>query len=406
MKKSVKNRNFVRVLTNIILLTMKITKLFKAFFESEKLGGLVLIICTLLSLLLANSAFGESYHHFWLTEFAGQSIEYWINDGLMTIFFLLIGLELEREIYQGELSNIKDALLPIFAAIGGMLIPAAIFLFFNFGTATQSGAGIPMATDIAFALGVLSLLGNRVPLSLKIFLTALAVIDDLGAILIIAIFYTKTLLWTNLFIALGMFVFLYVLGKYFKVKNLIPYLIGGVIMWYFMLNSGVHATITGVLLAFAIPFGNGGEKSTSYILQHFLHKPVAFIILPIFALANTAIVMSGNISEILTENYSLGIALGLIIGKPLGIFLITFIAVKVGLCKLPSDLNWKSVLGVGFLGGIGFTMSIFITLLAFDNETVINNAKFIILLSSLVAGVLGFVFLKATLKDSHIEVEA
>jgi len=382
---------------------MKLTKLFKAFFESEKLGGLVLILCTLISLLLANSGFGESYHHFWLTEFAGQSIEYWINDGLMTIFFLLIGLELEREIYQGELSNIKDALLPIFAAVGGMFVPAALFLFFNFRTETQSGAGIPMATDIAFALGVLSLLGNKVPTSLKIFLTALAVIDDLGAILIIAIFYTKTLLWTNLFIALGMFVFLYVLGKYFKVKNLIPYLIGGVIMWYFMLNSGVHATITGVLLAFAIPFGNGGEKSTSYILQHFLHKPVAFIILPIFALANTAIVMSGDISEILTANYSLGIALGLIIGKPLGIFLITFIAVKVGICQLPSDLNWKSVLGVGFLGGIGFTMSIFITLLAFDNEIVINNAKLIILLSSLMAGVLGFVFLKATLKDSHIE---
>ena len=385
---------------------MIITKLFKAFFESEKLGGLVLIICTLLSLLLANSAFGASYHHFWLTEFAGQPLEYWINDGLMTIFFLLIGLELEREIYQGELSNIKDALLPIFAAIGGMFIPAVIFLFFNFGSETQSGAGIPMATDIAFALGILSLLGHKVPVSLKIFLTAHDVINDLGAILVIAIFYTKTLLWTNLFIALGMFVFLYVLGKYFKVKNLIPYLIGGVIMWYFMLNSGVHATITGVLLAFAIPFGNGGEKSTSYILQHFLHKPVAFIILPIFALANTAIVMSGNISEILTENYSLGIAFGLIIGKPLGIFFITFITVKMGLCKLPSDINWKSVLGVGFLGGIGFTMSIFITLLAFDNEDVINNAKLIILLSSLVAGVLGFVFLKATLKDSHTEVEA
>jgi NhaA family Na+:H+ antiporter len=384
---------------------MKLTQLFRDFFESEKVGGLVLILCTLVSLVLANSAFGETYHHFWLTEFAGQSIEYWINDGLMTLFFLLIGLELEREIYQGELSNIKDALLPIFAAIGGMLLPAAIFLFFNFGTKTQSGAGIPMATDIAFALGVLSLLGNKVPTSLKIFLTALAVIDDLGAILIIAIFYTKTLLWTNLFLALGIFVFLYVLGKYFKVKNLIPYLIGGVFMWYFMLNSGVHATITGVLLAFAIPFGNGGEKSTSYILQHFLHKPVAFIILPVFALANTAIIMSGNISEILTENYSLGIALGLIIGKPLGIFLITFIAVKVGLCKLPSDLNWKSVLGVGFLGGIGFTMSIFITILAFDSETVINNAKFIILLSSLTAGILGFLFLKTTLKDSHLEVE-
>lgn len=382
---------------------MQLTKLFKDFFESEKLGGLVLIVCTIVSLLLANSSFGESYHHFWMTEFSGHSIEHWINDGLMTIFFLLIGLELEREIYQGELSNFKDALLPIFAAIGGMLVPAAIFIFFNFGTETQSGAGIPMATDIAFALGILSLLGNKVPTSLKVFLTALAVIDDLGAILIIAIFYTKTLLWTNLFIALGMFVFLYVLGKYFKVKSLIPYLVGGVIMWYFMLNSGVHATITGVLLAFAIPFGKGGHKSTSYILQHFLHKPVAFIILPVFALANTAIVMSGDVSQILTENYSLGIALGLIVGKPLGIFLITFIAVKVGICKLPSDLNWKSVLGVGFLGGIGFTMSIFITLLAFDNETVINNAKFIILLSSLIAGVLGFVFLKATLKDSHVE---
>lgn len=385
---------------------MKLSQLFKDFFESEKLSGLVLILCTIISLGLANSAFGESYHHFWLTKFAGQSIEYWINDGLMTIFFLLIGLELEREIYQGELSNVKDALLPIFAAIGGMFVPAAIFLFFNFGTETQSGAGIPMATDIAFALGILSLLGNRVPTSLKIFLTALAVIDDLGAILIIAIFYTKTLLWTNLFIAIGMFVSLYVLGKYFKVKNLIPYLIGGVIMWYFMLNSGVHATITGVLLAFAIPFGNGGDKSTSYILQHFLHKPVAFIILPIFALANTAIVMSGSISEILTENYSLGIALGLIVGKPLGIFLITFIAVQVGFCKLPTDINWKSVLGVGFLGGIGFTMSIFITLLAFEQDTVINNAKFIILLSSLMAGILGFLFLKATLKNSSTEVDA
>ncbi len=384
---------------------MKLTQLFKDFFESEKLGGLVLILCTVVSLLLANSAFGESYHHFWMTEFFGHSIEHWINDGLMTIFFLLIGLELEREIYQGELSNFKDALLPIFAAIGGMFIPAALFLLFNFGTETQSGAGIPMATDIAFALGILSLLGNKVPTALKVFLTALAVIDDLGAILIIAIFYTKTLLWTNLFIALGMFVFLYVLGKYFKVKNLIPYLIGGVIMWYFMLNSGVHATITGVLLAFAIPFGKGGKKSTSYILQHFLHKPVAFIILPIFALANTAIVMSGDISQVLTENYSLGIALGLIVGKPIGIFALTFIAVKVGLCKLPNGINWKSVLGVGFLGGIGFTMSIFITLLAFDNESVINNAKFIILLSSLIAGVLGFVFLKATLEDSHVEVE-
>ena len=257
-----------------------------------------------------------------------------------------------------------------------------------------------MATDIAFAIGILSLLGNRVPLSLKIFLTALAVIDDLGAILIIAIFYTKTIVWGNLAIALGIFMLLYVLGKYFKVKNLLPYLIGGVIMWYFMLHSGVHATITGVLLAFAIPFGNGGNKSTSYILQHVLHKPVAFIILPIFALANTAILINGNIAEVVTENYSLGVALGLVVGKPLGIFILTFLVVKLGWCQLPNDMNWKSVLGVGFLGGIGFTMSIFITLLAFDNTIIINNTKLIIVLSSLLAGVIGFLFLKITLKPN------
>ena len=383
---------------------MKATTLFKDFFNSEKAGGLVLIACTILSLLLANSNFGTSYHDFFQTQFAGHSFEHWINDGLMTIFFLLIGLELEREIYQGELSNIKDALLPIFGALGGMLIPAGIFLLFNFGTATQSGAGIPMATDIAFALGILSLLGNRVPTSLKIFLTALAVIDDLGAIIIIAIFYTKTLLWTNLCIALGIFALLLVFNR-MKVRNLIPYLIGGVAMWYFMLHSGVHATITGVLLAFAVPFGNGGEKSTSFILQHFLHKPVAFIILPIFALANTAIVFSSDISQTLTENNSLGIALGLIVGKPLGIFIFTFLAVTFGLCKLPTDLNWKSIFGVGLLAGIGFTMSIFVTLLAFDNETIINNSKLIILISSLIAGLLGFFVLNGILNKTYIDDE-
>ena len=376
---------------------MRATKLFKEFFDSEKAGGLVLIACTILSLILANSNFGADYHDFFQTKFAGHSFEHWINDGLMTIFFLLIGLELEREIYQGELSNIKDALLPIFGALGGMFVPAGIFLLFNYGTTTQSGAGIPMATDIAFALGILSLLGNRVPTSLKVFLTALAVIDDLGAIIVIAIFYTKTLLWTNLFIALGIFTLLLVFNR-MKIRNLIPYLIGGIAMWYFMLHSGVHATITGVLLAFAIPFGNGDEKSTSYILQHFLHKPVAFIILPIFALANTAIFFSGDISQTLIENNSLGIALGLIVGKPLGIFLLTFLAVTLGLCKLPTDLNWKAIFGVGLLAGIGFTMSIFVTLLAFDNEIIINNSKLVILISSLTAGILGFLTLRMTLK--------
>lgn len=376
---------------------MKITKLFNEFFNSEKVGGLILIACTIISLLIANSTLGSDYHHFWQTKLVGQNLEYWINDGLMTIFFLLIGLELEREIYLGELSKIKDALLPIFGALGGMIVPAGLFLLFNFGTATQSGAGIPMATDIAFALGILSLLGNRVPTSLKVFLTALAVIDDLGAIIIIAIFYTKTLIWTNLLISLSIFAVLIILNR-LKVRNLIPYIIGGIGMWYFMLHSGVHATITGVLLAFAIPFGKGDNKSTSYILQHFLHKPVAFIILPVFALANTAIILSGDIGHTLTQNYSLGIALGLIVGKPLGIFCLSFLAVKFGICKLPTDLNWKAIFGVGLLGGIGFTMSIFITLLAFDNDTTINNAKLIILLSSLVAGILGFLSLKLTLQ--------
>ena len=372
-------------------------KLFKEFFESEKTGGLILMGCTLISLILANSFFSDNYLHFWHTNFLGQSIEYWINDGLMVIFFLLIGLELEREVYQGELSNIKNALLPIFGAIGGMLVPAALYLLFNYGTSTQSGAGIPMATDIAFALGILSLLGNKVPTSLKVFLTALAVIDDLGAILVIALFYTKTLLWTNLLISLGIFAFLLVLNR-LKVKNLIPYLIGGVVMWYFMLNSGVHATITGVLLAFAIPFGDGSKKSTSIVLQQFLHKPVAFIILPLFALANTAIIFSSDMGAILTQHYSIGIALGLIVGKPIGIFTLSLLAVKLGICKLPRDLQWKSIFAVGFLGGIGFTMSIFVTLLAFEDVTVINNAKFIILLSSLIAGTIGFISLKYTLK--------
>lgn len=381
---------------------MKLTKLFAEFFENEKISGLLLIICTLISLFIANSSLGTGYQHFWHIDFAGHQIEFWINDGLMAIFFLLIGLELEREIYIGELSDFKSASLPIFAALGGMAVPAGLYLAFNFGTKTQSGAGIPMATDIAFALAILSLLGNKVPTSLKVFLTALAVIDDLGAILVIALFYTQELQFANLFIALSFFGLLLLLNR-MKVRNLIPYLLGGVVMWYFMLQSGIHATVTGVLLAFAIPFGNGGEKSTSYILQHFLHKPVSFLILPLFALANTAIVIGSNIGETVSQHYSMGIALGLIAGKPLGILLFSFLAVSFGLCKLPEDLNWKAILGVGFLGGIGFTMSIFITLLAFENQEFINNAKFVILLSSLIAGTIGFLFLKLSLKKEVVE---
>lgn len=376
---------------------MKLTKLFTEFFESEKAGGIILIFVTAISLALANSTWQTSYINFWNIDLGGHSIVHWINDGLMTIFFLLIGLELEREIYKGELSNIKNASLPIFGAIGGMLIPAGLFLALNSGTDTQSGAGIPMATDIAFAIGILSLLGKRVPTTLKIFLTALAVIDDLGAIIIIAIFYTNSIALVNLFVALGIFFCLLTFNR-LKVRNLIPYLIGGIAMWYFMLNSGVHATITGVLLAFAIPFSDGGEKSPSYILQHFLHKPVAFFILPLFALANTCIAVSDNWYTGLGQMNSLGIMAGLVIGKPLGIWFFSFIGVGLGLCTLPTDLNWKNIIGAGFLGGIGFTMSIFITLLAYDNVVIINNSKIAIIIASLIAGTIGFIFLKLTLK--------
>ena len=379
---------------------MKKTKLFHDFFESEKAGGFILIICTIVSLLVANSVWSESYMHLWHSQIGNQSIEYWINDGLMTIFFLLIGLELEREVYVGELSNFKNALLPISAALGGMIVPAGLYLILNYGTVTQSGAGIPMATDIAFALGILSLLGNSVPVSLKVFLTALAVIDDLGAILIIAIFYTKDLIWSNLAIALGIFAFLLVLNR-LKIRNLIPYLIGGIVMWYFMLNSGVHATITGVLLAFAIPFGNGDEKSSSFILQHFLHIPVAFIILPLFALANTAIILKSDWQFMLSHHYTIGIVLGLLVGKPIGIWLFSYLSVKFKISELPTDLNWKSILGVSFLGGIGFTMSIFITLLAFSDGEHIDNSKIMILISSLIAGIIGLIFLKSTIKNSN-----
>ncbi len=376
---------------------MKATRLFTQFFESEKTGGLVLVFVTIVSLVLANSALQTQYIAFWQHPVGTHSIVDWINDGLMAIFFLLIGLELEREIYHGELSKIKSATLPLFGALGGMLIPAGIYLFFNYGTPTQSGAGIPMATDIAFAVGILSLLGKKVPTSLKVFLTALAVIDDLGAIIVIAVFYTKSISLLNLGMALGIWILLLIFNR-FKIKSLVIYLIGGIVMWYFMMQSGVHATITGVLLAFAIPFDNGNKKSVSYKLQHFLHKPVAFIILPLFALANTCIALGSDFKSSLTHPNSLGIILGLTFGKPLGIWLFSFIGVGFGWCILPNDLKWKNILGAGFLGGIGFTMSIFITLLAFDNDSTINDSKIAILLASLIAGMIGYIVLKLTLK--------
>lgn len=382
---------------------MRASHLYKEFFESEKAGGIILVFATAVSLILANSYFQISYVNFWEIDIAGHSFTHWINDGLMAIFFLLIGLELEREIYVGELSNFKKASLPFFAAVGGMLIPVIIYFAFNMNSGTLDGAGIPMATDIAFAIGVLSLLGSKVPTSLKVFLTALAVIDDLGAIIVISIFYTSNIVIGNLFIVLSIYLFLIVLNR-LKINILAPYILGGIVMWYFMLHSGVHATITGVLLAFVIPFGNGRENSPSHKLQHFLHKPVAFIILPLFALANTCIIIGSEWQNGLMEPNSLGIMAGLILGKPLGIIFFSILGVKLGLSRLPTDLKWGNIIGTGFLGGIGFTMSIFITMLAFDNPVMANNSKIAILIASFFAGVAGLIWLIYSLRKPPLKI--
>ncbi|MCE1197340.1 MAG: Na+/H+ antiporter NhaA [Marinilabiliales bacterium] len=372
---------------------------FKQFFDNERSGGIVLLLVTLCSLLMANSSLQQGYLAFWDHPLGGHSLVHWINDGLMALFFLYIGLELEREIYQGELSHVKKASLPIFAALGGMVVPALIFLMFNHGTPTQSGAGIPMATDIAFAIGILSLLGNRVPLSLKIFLTALAVIDDLGAILVIAFFYTQTLSMIYLALAMGIFLVLIVLNRQ-KVMHLAPYLIGGTAMWYCLLHSGVHATLSGVLLAFAIPFRDGSSKTPSARLLHFLHKPVSFFILPLFALANTALVFNMNADSLL-QPLTFGILAGLFLGKPLGIWLFSLASVRLKICALPSGIRMSHLLGAGFLGGIGFTMSIFITLLALQGPDLINVAKMAIIGGSLLSGLTGYLWLDRLLRKAH-----
>jgi Na+:H+ antiporter, NhaA family len=369
---------------------------FKRFFDSEKSGGLLLVVCTSVSLVITNSPRGDAYIRLWHAHLGGLSIEHWINGALMAVFFLLIGLELERELYVGELSDLRNALLPIVAAAGGVVLPALIHFGFNAGTPTQAGIGIPMATDIAFALGVLALLGKQVPASLKVFLTALAVMDDLAAIIVIAVFYTAEVSLVYLGAALAVFGVLVLLNR-LRVFVLLPYLAGGALMWFLMLGSGVHATIAGVLLAFAIPFTGKDDDpgSPSHRLELALQRPVAFVILPAFALANTAIIIGSGSFVGLTASNSLGIIAGLLIGKPVGITLLSLVAVSIGMCQFPADLNWKHVFGAGMLGGIGFTMSIFITNLAFAGEAdIINASKMAVLLSSVTAGAAGYLWLK------------
>ena len=387
----------------MIPVKQKLSATFNRFFESEKSSGILLIVCTVASLVIANSPVGADYLGLWQTKVGGLTVEHWINDALMAIFFLLIGLELERELYIGELSDFKNALLPIFAAVGGMAAPALIHFAFNAGTPTQDGIGIPMATDIAFALGVLAILGNRIPASLKVFVVAFAVMDDLGAIIVIAVFYTAKLSVWYFAGAMAVLALLIVLNRVFRVMSLLPYLLGGALMWFLMLKSGIHATIAGVMLAFAIPFAAKDEDATSpsHRLEHFLHKPVAFVILPIFALANTGIPISADWFQSLASTNSVGIMAGLLLGKPLGVTLLCLVAVASGVCQLPPDMKWGHVIGAGIIGGIGFTMSIFITNLAFaGNAETINASKMAVLLASLVAGTVGFLWLRFTGKPA------
>ncbi len=370
--------------------------LYKEFLDSEKSCGFILMICVALSLLLANLLLPFSYSGFWHISIAGFSLIHIINDGLMTLFFLLIGLELEHEIYVGKLRRFRDAILPILAALGGMLVPAATYYMFTASTPYTSGVGIPMATDIAFAVAVLSLLGKRVPPVVKVFLVALAVIDDLGAVLVIAIFYAGEINFLALGLALLVFVALLVLNRC-NVLSLYPYIIGGLVMWYLMLISGVHPTLTGVLLAFAVPFRQQMDNAPSYKLQHYLVKPVGFVVLPLFVLANTAIPIGIDEFGGLFSPYGMGALCGLLLGKPIGIMLFTFAAIWLGISTKPKELKWRYIFGVSLLAGIGFTMSIFIALLSFDSYVLVSSSKVAVLLASLLAGVLGYIWLNVVL---------
>lgn len=378
---------------------MKLTQYFKKFFESSQSSGIILILCVLVSLFIANSSLGTGFQNILDRHLGPYSVAEWINDGLMSVFFLLVGLEIKREMLEGELSNIKNASLPIFAAIGGMLVPALIYAFFNNGTEYAKGWGIPMATDIAFSLAIISMLSSRVPASIKIFLAALAIVDDLGAILVIAIFYTEQLHWSYLLISGGILVLLVLFNK-LGVKKHIFYLIPGAALWYCMHHSGIHATIAGVLLAFTIPT-NASETEISPLekLEGMLHTPVNYLIMPIFALANTNIVFQKGMVDGLFTSFGAGIIGGLIIGKLVGILFFSFIAVKLGISKLPQHSKWSQMVGVGLLAAIGFTMSIFIAILSFKgHQDIQDEAKFAILVASTLAGFGGYTVLKFTSK--------
>ena len=377
-----------------------ISKPFKWFFKLEAASGLVLLFAAIIALIISNSNLSESYFStlneylfIGITNFGLKlSVIHWINDGLMAIFFFFVTLEIKREFLQGELSNIKQALLPIIAAVGGMVVPAFVYVYINFGDSeTLNGWAIPSATDIAFSLGVLSLLGKRVPLSLKVFLTALAIIDDLGAILIIALFYSGELSIKYLSLMLLAFIFLLLINK-FNIKKFLPYLIVGLFLWDFTHNSGIHATIAGVLLAITIPHRKK-EKDFSLLIkvEHAISPYVAFGIMPLFAFANAGVSLEGLSLSSLLDKVPLGILLGLFVGKQLGVFVFSYISIKMKIAQMPNNANWYNLYGVGILTGIGFTMSLFVGNLAFvENIQYIDGVKIGVLTGSLLSTLFGY----------------
>lgn len=358
------------------------------FFALEASASFLLLGCTLLAMILANSAASEAYQAFLHFKFAGLSLHHWVNDGLMTIFFFVVGMEIKRELVKGELSSPKKAALPIAGAIGGMVGPALIYYFFNPEYPNSRGWGIPMATDIAFAVGVLSFFGKRVPLSLKIFLLALAIVDDLGAVLVIAFFYTKEISGPFLGFATALIMTM-LLAKKVGVKGYPTYILLGIGIWFCVLRSGVHATIAGVIIGFITPLNYRDNKEPLEHLVHFLHPWVSFAIMPIFALCNAGVVLAGaDMSAIFSSPIFEGVGLGLLLGKPVGILLTCFVFVALGLGSLPASTNWFSMAGVGMLAGIGFTMALFVSGLALYPEQEVYS-KMGILLGSLGSAILG-----------------
>jgi len=380
------------------------TSAIRRFLQGQASAGIVLMAAALVALIIANSPFGPGYEALLHVYLGPLSIAHWINDGLMAIFFLLVGLEIKREVLDGQLSTWPRRILPGIAAAGGMILPALIYLAFNRGP-TAAGWAIPAATDIAFALGVIALLGNRVPASLRVFLAALAIIDDLGAVVIIALFYTADLSWANLAGAVGALAVLVALNR-FGVRRLTIYAVVGLVLWVFVLRSGVHATLAGVMLAFTVPMertpgrSDAENMSPLHRLEHHLHLPVGFLIVPIFGLANAAVPVLGLPAAALVAPVTLGVAFGLLVGKVVGVFGLSMLAIRLGLADMPAHAGRAQLLGVALLCGIGFTMSIFITLLAFPgNELLQSEAKMGVLAGSLLSGLLGYGILRFAMRD-------